>query len=356
MMRQKRKLDHLNLVQYLDDGPAKNGFEDIQFVHNCLPEVNAEDIDLSAKFLGRQFNMPFMVNSITGGIDEAEGINSTLAKISSRLSVPMAVGSQTAALEKEELCYTFDIARRQNPDGFIAANLGAGASLPRAQKAVDMIGADALQLHLNVPQELMMPGKEQEPSCRGYLENIEHLVAQLPVPLIAKEVGFGIAREQAQKLLSTGIDALDVGGSGGTNFIKVEGFRYSCEDVEPFLSWGLPTAVTLYEVQDAVSFQGEIVATGGIRNGVEAAKALSMGADLVGVAAPLLHCYYQGGEAAVEKYLLGMRRQLRQTMFMLGAQNIHELRRKPLVIRGETAEWLRQRGIDTKQTAFREEF
>ena len=356
-MRKRRKLAHLDLVQNLDDGPDSSGFEDVHFVHNCLPGINPSETNTVVKFCGREIKSPLMINAITGGIDEAAKINRALAAVACKLGIPMAVGSQTAALQDREVRFSYKVVREENPDGFIAANVSAGLSPEEALHAVEMINADALQLHLNIPQEVMMPEDEGELSFQGYLDNIRETVRSSPVPVIVKEVGCGIAREQAKQIISTGAAALDVGGKGGTNFIFIEGLRHNVEAAQPFLNWGLSTATSLVEVLHSAGSQVEqvdIVASGGIRNGLDTAKALALGGSVVGIAGPLVRCFYNGGEEAVEHYLLGIERQLRQVMIMLGARSVSELREKPLVILGDTAQWLQRRGIDLDRFACRD--
>ncbi len=352
-MRGQRKLDHLRLVQALGDGPGETGFNDIHFIHNCLPEVNSQEISTECSFCGKPFPVPLLINAITGGIEEGEKVNRSLAGAALSMGIPMAVGSQAAALESEELYSTYQVVRKENPGGFLIANLSAGASLENVFQAVEMIRADALQLHLNIPQEVMMSPKEGDSSFRGYLHNIRRIAASVPVPVIVKEVGFGMAHEEALRLLDTGIAVLDIGGSGGTNFIRVEGERHHPEEVDPFLEWGLPTAVSLVEVAGAVGGKVEIVASGGIRSGLDIARVLSLGAGMAGIAGPLVRCYYRGGEEAVMRYLSRLEKQLRQVMLMLGAKNIGQLRQKPLVILGETGQWLEERGIRVQGFALR---
>lgn len=352
-MREQRKADHLRLVQVLGDGPGRTGFNDIHFVHNCLPEVNPQEISIAASFCGKTFPVPLMINAITGGVKEGEIINRVLARAAREKGIPMAVGSQAAGFESEEARLTFQAAREENPGGFLLANLSAGSSPEKAVQAVEMICADALQLHLNIPQEVMMPPGEGDLILKGYLDNIRHIVRSVSVPVIVKEVGFGISREGAIRLLDTGIAAIDIGGKGGTNFIRVEGERYRPEDVEPFLNWGLPTAVSIVEVAEAAAAKVEIVACGGIRSGLDIARVLSLGAGMTGIAGPLVGCCYEGGEEAVIRYLSRLESQLRQVMLMLGARNIGELQQKPLVILGETGRWLELRGICPGRFALR---
>ena len=352
-MRQKRKLDHLNLSRFVKDGPGSSGFEDVSFIHNCLPEINYSEINTSTSFLDRKFAIPLMINAVTGGIKEAENINRIFARVSRNLEIPVAVGSQTAALEEAALRYTYSVVREENPEGFVVANISAGAAVEHALEAVQMIGADALQLHLNAPQEIFMPGKERESSFKGFLDNIKAVVEASPVPVIVKEVGFGMAREQAKLLLETGTAALDVGGRGGTNFIRIEGLRGKSKMYQPFLKWGLSSAIALGEITGEYFPGVQLVATGGIRHGLDVAKALALGASMVGIAGPLVRCYFKGGETEVENYLVSIKQQLQRAMFMLGALEPARLSSLPLVIRGETGRWLELRGVDLHGLAVR---
>ncbi|NLJ56127.1 MAG: type 2 isopentenyl-diphosphate Delta-isomerase [Firmicutes bacterium] len=345
-MRKKRKREHLQLICDLADGPDTNGFEDIHFVPNCLPGINPDEIDTAVVFCGKRLQVPFLINAITGGIPEAVAMNRALARVARRLGIPLAVGSQAAALQDKSCRPSYAVVREENPAGFILANLSCAVSVQEALEAVEMIEADALQLHLNAAQEAMMPGGEGDLCFRDYRQKIKLLAKTLPVPVVVKETGCGIAREQALELLDTGIAALDVGGKGGANFILVESCRSKQDYGQPFSRWGLSTAVSLIEVLKSVGTQLDVVAAGGIRNGLEAAKALSLGAKLVGVAAPLVRNFYRRGEQAVENCLLQFRRQLQQTMLLLGVCNWAELQQRPLVILGDTGKWLERRGLD----------
>ncbi|MEW5922320.1 MAG: type 2 isopentenyl-diphosphate Delta-isomerase [Bacillota bacterium] len=359
-MRRKRKLDHLNLVQFMDDGPVPTGFADIHFVPNCLPELAFTEVSTVSSFLGQSVAAPLLINAISGGVAEAEGLNRALAFAASRMGIPMAVGSMTAALEDQSVRHTFTVVREENPDGFVAANVSAGTPVEQTLEAVKMIGADALQLHLNAPQEASMPAGEGDLSFRRFLENIKAVVQASPVPVIVKEVGFGMAGEQARQLLAAGVAALDTGGSGGTNFIRIESARRTDSGTQPFFSWGLPSAAALVEVVESTAGSGgnggtgpEVVASGGVRSGLDAAKALALGASLAGVAGPLVRCYYQGGKEAVLDYLLLLQHQLRQAMFMLGVSEPARLKCCPLVVLGQTGRWLELRGIDLYRLAGR---
>ena len=348
-MRGKRKLDHLNLAGLMDDGPVSTGFEDIRFVTNCLPELAFSEVSTVTSFLGKRVEAPLLINAISGGVPEAKGLNRALAYAARRMGIPMAVGSMTAALQDPAVLHTFTVAREENPDGFIAANVSAGIPPQMALEAVKLIGADALQLHLNAPQEAAMPAGEGDLSFRGFLDNIKAVVKASPVPVIVKEVGFGMAGAEARRLLAAGVKVLDTGGSGGTNFMRIESFRGNSAVTYPFFKWGIPSAATLLEVVDTVSNTGtttEIVASGGIRSGLDIAKALAMGAGMAGIAGPLVRSYNKGGKEAVLNHLQLLVSQLRQAMFMLGVSEPLQLKSQPLIVLGETGKWLELRGID----------
>ena len=359
-MRKRRKKEHLQFVQSLGDGPDTCGLEEVHFVHNCLPGIDPKEIDTTTSFCHKEIKMPLLINAITGGIPEAEEINRVLAGVARKLGIPMAVGSQAAALADKKNRASYTVVREENPDGFILANVSCIVSPQEAGEAVEMIEADALQVHLNAAQEMMMSEGEGDLFWRGYRQKIEQFAKTLPVPVLVKETGCGIAREQALVLIHTGIAGLDVGGKGGANFVLVESYRRGSsgdiDDGQLFARWGLSTAVSLVEVVEVVEKAGvqlDVVATGGIRSGLDVAKALSLGATVAGAAAPLVGCFYRGGEEAVEQYLLRLQRELRQTMLLLGAHNLTELRKKPLVILGDTGEWLKCRGIDLHRFARR---
>lgn len=350
--REKRKLAHLSAAMELGDGPGTTGFEDIHLVHNALPELDWDEIDLQTTFCGKILSSPVFINAITGGAREAKGINRALAQVAARRGLAMAVGSQTAALEEPGLKDTFRVVRDMNPDGFIMANVGAHVPLEWAVEAVEMIRADALQVHLNVPQEMAM--NEGERRFRGSLERISDMARRLPVPVVVKEVGFGIAREEAARLIPTGIRAIDVGGKGGTNFIAIELARRSGEAVgESFLEWGIPTAVSLVEVAEEAGTRIDIAASGGIRRGLDAAKALALGASTIGIAGPLVRLLAREDDGLLDEEISRLEKELRLVMLLTGARTVGDLRRRPVVITGRTAEWLSRRGIDLSHFAAR---
>lgn len=348
-----RKLDHI-LISLKKDvaSKTKNGFEDVALVHRALPEIDRDEIDLCTTFFGRKISAPILIAGMTGGHEKAKKINENLAIAAQELNIPMGVGSQRAGIENEKLAYTYSIARDAAPDAFLIANLGAvqlckGYGIKEARKAIDMIGANALAVHLNPLHEVIQP--EGETDFKGCIRGIEKL-NNLGVPIIAKETGAGIAKEEAVLLEKAGVAGIDVGGLGGTSFSAVEYYRKKASKGKLFWDWGIPTAISTVECAESTKLQ--VIATGGIRNGIEVAKALALGANACGIALPLLSKAVKSSrEVAAE--LQRIIEELRTTMFLVGAANVGELKNSDVVITGKTKDWLESRGIDCKKFADR---
>ncbi|MEM2946620.1 MAG: type 2 isopentenyl-diphosphate Delta-isomerase [Candidatus Bathyarchaeia archaeon] len=360
----QRKADHIRIAATYNV-QAKNittGFEDVYFVHRALPEINKDEINLSTKVFNHKFSAPIIVSAITGGTSEARKINATIATVVEEFGLGMGVGSQRAALEDQRLEKTFAIVRKMAPTAFLMANIGGiqlakGYSIKEARKAIEMIDADALAIHLNPLQEAVQP--EGETSFKGVLEKVGEIAKELDKPVIVKETGAGIAAEDAKKLEAVGVKGIDVSGAGGTSFAAVEYYRaknkrnsYNCKLGEVFWDWGIPTAVSIVEVAQAVSIP--IIASGGVRSGLDAAKALSLGASLAAIAQPVLQAAIEGVRET-RKALRMLIEELRNTMFLVGAENAQKLHKVSLVIVGKTAEWLRLRGFDLEGYARRGE-
>lgn len=333
-IRGKRKLEHLRL--FMQSAKVSNSLDDIHLVHQALPEVDWNDINLSCRWLGKPLAAPFIINALTGGPPETKQINAALARAARETGIGLAVGSQRAAIDNNEWADSFRITRQENPDGLILANIGAGNSLTVARKAVAMLAADGLQVHLNAAQELVMP--EGDRSFRGWLDNIKAMAANLEVPVIAKEVGFGISKETARQLLAAGIRIIDVGGRGGTDFIVIEGKRRG-KPLEVLKDWGLTTAVSILELK-SMAEPLEVVATGGINSALDAAKALALGAKVVGVAGHFLKILLDKGEQALITEILSWQEDLKRLLLLTGCITPAELAHKPVVITGCTRDWL----------------
>lgn len=314
-------------------------------LHQALPELDFDSIDLRQGFLGKTLQYPLLINAMTGGTGLATDINRSLAAAARDFGLAMAVGSQHIALAEPARRPSFTVVREVNPHGLIIANVSASARPEEALQAVDMIKADGLQLHLNVPQELAM--REGERHFAGVINNIRRIAALSPVPIIAKEVGFGLCKESVSLLYNAGITWFDNGGQGGTNFIAIEDSRQGCFAGE-LDGWGLPTAVSLAEIV-SLQLPIQVIASGGIRTAVDAAKAICMGAQMAGMAGPLLKILIHQGPDALGNYLQEWIYRLKAVFLMTGSRNIEALQHKPLLILGQTAAWLKARNIDPHQ-------
>jgi len=353
----KRKADHIRICLE-KKAQAKNttsGFEDLELVHRALPEVDREKISLSTTFLGKQLSAPFIVGAMTGGTQEATKINASIAEAVEKFGLGMGLGSQRAAIEFKSLGETYKIARKCAPNAFLIANIGGvqlvqGYGVKEAKKAVEMIDADALAIHLNAVQEALQP--EGQTNFKGILKKIGEITAQLDVPVIVKETGCGISAQDARALEAAGVKAIDVGGAGGTSFAAVEYYRSNNGKVldEAFWDWGIPTAASLVEVTQSVKIP--VIASGGVRSGIDMAKSLALNASLASVAQPVLEVANKG-TSEVEQLLACYIDQLRDGMFLTGAQNIAALKKVPVVISGKTAERLNSRGFNTTDYAQR---
>jgi isopentenyl-diphosphate delta-isomerase len=344
-----RKLEHLLLCKNCEvEYRKKTGFEEIELVHKALPEVNKEEIDISVDFLGKKLDSPFIISAMTGGHPAALSINRELAKAANTLNIGMGVGSQRAAVENPELIPTYSVVREEAPSAFLIGNIGC-QQIELAEKSVDMILADALAIHLNPLQEAIQPGGDV--TAKGHIKAIEEISKTLKVPVIAKETGAGIKAEDAILLENAGVGAIDIAGAGGTSWAAVETYRANDRSMgDIFWDWGIPTAASTVEVSQSVKIP--IISSGGIRSGLDAAKALALGANAVGIALPLLKDAYTGHQAVINK-LNKFNEELRVAMFLVGASNIAELRKSDLIIKGDTKEWLNERGFETKKYARR---
>ncbi len=348
-----RKADHLRIALEEDVQFPRltSGFERYQLVHNALPEVNLEEVDLQISMFGKTLQAPLLISSMTGGTKEAGEINRRLAEAAEVRGIAMGVGSQRVALEHPDQAYTFHV-RQVAPSILLFANLGAVQlnyeySIDHCRRAVEMIEADALILHLNPLQEALQADGNWNWS--GLLRKIEVICRTLDVPVIAKEVGWGISASVARQLVNAGVAAIDVAGAGGTSWSEVEyhrapntRFRHLAR---AFADWGLPTALSLQWVRRVVPSHVAVFASGGIRTGIDAVKALALGADMVGMATPFLHAATQGTSAIIETIDL-MMDEMRIAMFTVGAQNVQSLREPGRILSWQELWQRAERAID----------
>ncbi|MGG1399518.1 type 2 isopentenyl-diphosphate Delta-isomerase [Bacillus salipaludis] len=344
MSRFERKWDHIRYA--LDTKQERSSaFEDIHFIHQSLPDINVSDVRIDHSIGELSLSSPIFINAMTGGGGEKTfEINKELAAVAKNTGIAMAVGSQMSALKDKQQQYTYEVVRRENPTGIIIANLGSEATPEQAKEAVEMIDANALQIHLNVIQELAMPEGDRDFS--GAMKRIEMIVDAVDVPVIAKEVGFGMCKETVERLSSIGVSAVDVGGFGGTNFAEIENKR-NRKPLAFFNEWGIPTAISILEASNhsnAIS----IIGSGGFRTSHDIAKGLAIGANAVGMSGHFLRLLVKNGRDALQEEIHRFHQDLVMIMTAIGAKSISELQRAPVMITGHTYHWLNQRGFDTK--------
>lgn len=326
---EQRKEDHteicLNQPVHYD---KEAGFDRYDFVHDALPELNLEDISTQATLLGRRFSFPLFISSMTGGYDGAQTINRQIASFCQRNDLPFGVGSQRAMLEQESLADSFSVVREVAPDAFICANIGgaqlrSGLSKDAVRRLIDTVRADAVIVHLNPLQELLQDEGDREFS--GIEEGIARLASMTPCPIIVKETGAGISGDVARRLLNSGVDVIDLSGAGGTSWAKVENHRNSTADSlegnRLFENWGIPTVDCLESVTALrEQFRFQVIASGGVRTMLDMGVALSLGADFVAMARPVLVALHNGGEESLQRTYQIWQTQFRQLLLLLGCR------------------------------------
>ena len=332
------------------------GLDDIHLLHKAIPGIARDEIDLGTSLFNHKLAVPLIIEAMTGGTREAAQINAALAEAAERFGLAMGVGSQRAALEDPELSYTYRIARERAPNVLLMANLGLAQILEddwkeKVDRAIEMIDADVLCVHLNALQEAVQ--SEGNTNFKGAIARLREVASASSVPVVVKETGAGIASEEARLLAEAKVAGIDIGGAGGTSWSAVESYRQQELTHRPtlgyeFWDWGIPTAVSTVEAVKSTELT--VIASGGIRTGLDIAKTIALGAAAAGLALPLLRSAAGGHLLDV---LQGLTKELRTSMFLVGARSVEDLKRCPLVITGTTAEWLRVRGLRPEEYARR---
>ncbi|WP_327180558.1 type 2 isopentenyl-diphosphate Delta-isomerase [Streptomyces sp. NBC_01334] len=349
MSSAQRKDDHVRLAmeqQHLHSG--RNQFDEVSFVHHALAGIDRPDVSLATTFAGITWQAPLYINAMTGGSVKTGAINRDLAVAARESGVAIASGSMHAYFKDPSCAGTFRVLREENPDGFVMANVNATASADNARRAVDLIEADALQIHLNTAQETPMP--EGDRSFGSWAAQIERIAAAVDVPVIVKEVGNGLSRQTILALPNLGVRAADVSGRGGTDFARIENGRRELADYAYLHDWGQSTAACLLDAQD-VGFP--LLASGGVRHPLDVARALALGAGAVGSSGGFLRVLLDGGVHALIAQLAAWLDQLAALQTMLGARTPADLARCDLLIHGALRSFCTDRGVDTRRLAQR---
>lgn len=350
---QNRKDAHLALADAQYNPRANSGFDSVRFMPNALPQVALDEVDSSMRvFVQKEsdadgtsasacsasanpaflWRSPLYINAMTGGSANAQKINAQLARVAAKTGVAIASGSLSAALQNDALTDTFSVIRSENPRGFVMANVSAGTSQSDAMRAVDMLQANALQVHLNAAQELVMP--EGDRDFRNWLKNIEQIVRsceRVSVPVVVKETGCGMTARDVLRLRDVGVRAVDVSGRGGTNFVTIENARRSHGGYDYLADWGLTTVESLIDIRKCEALKAnpvEVFASGGVRTPLDVVRALALGASAVGVAGEFLHTLMHEGEDALTQQISDWQEQIRVIMALLGCKSVADLRDK----------------------------
>ncbi|GGN44860.1 isopentenyl-diphosphate delta-isomerase [Actinoplanes campanulatus] len=344
-----RKDDHVRFAAEQQRRPdGHNQFDDVSFVHHALAGIDRADISLTTRFGGIEWPVPLYINAMTGGSAKTGLINRDLAIAAQETGVPIATGSMSAYFADDAVADTFSVMRRENPKGFIIANVNANATVDKARRAIDLMEADALQIHLNSIQETVMP--EGDRAFSSWEPQIGKIVAGAGVPVIVKEVGFGLSRETLERLRELGVTVADVAGSGGTNFARIENDRRDRADYSFLNGWGQSTPACLLDAQGAGL---PVLGSGGVRHPLDVVRALALGASAVGASGLFLTTVLDGGPPALIALISGWLDQLKALMTALGARNPAELTRCDVLISDGLRDFCADRDIDIRRLATR---
>lgn len=345
-----RKDQHVSLAKAFYHTKKNNDFDAVSFVHSSIVSAKLENVDLSTEFSGFKLDFPFYINAMTGGSPKTKEINQNLAIVARETGLMMATGSASAALRDPAVADSYGVVRKENPDGLLLTNIGAGRNAKDAEKVIDMMEADGLQVHLNVPQEIVMP--EGDWDFSDWQDNLTDILTTIKKPIIIKEVGFGMSRETIQQLLTLGARNIDVSGNGGTSFTQIENTRRKKREFDYLDNWGQSTVISLLEAK-SFSHDGNILASGGIRNAFDIFKALSLGAQAVGVSATFLDKLLSKGVDETIAMIESWKNELRHLYVLTDREKTADLIKNPIIISGHPKEWAELRNIDLKKYAQR---
>lgn len=347
-----RKDEHVSLAKAFHKQRSTD-FDHVHVIHRSFPQVAMEEISIASKLAKLSLTSPFFINAMTGGSEKTKQLNEQLAILARETSLAMATGSVSIALKDPSVQESFTIVRKTNPNGIIFANVGAGSTLDQAQRAVDLLEANALQIHVNAPQELVMP--EGDRDFRYWLEDIAKIVATLSVPVIVKEVGFGMTRETIQQLIDCGVTCVDVSGQGGTSFTQIENARRKKREYGYLDNYGVSTVQSLLEANE-VPYPYEYIASGGIRNAYDIFKALCLGASAVGLSGTILNHLLVKGVDETVALIQQWQAELTTLYAMTGSKTTLHTRAVPLFFTGPVRDWCDARRIAFDSYSFRKSF
>ncbi|MGW7928176.1 type 2 isopentenyl-diphosphate Delta-isomerase [Staphylococcus xylosus] len=342
--REQRKNEHVEIAMAQKDATISD-FDEIRFVHHSIPNIDVDDVDLTSNLTDFTLNQPLYINAMTGGSEWTKQINEKLAVIARETGIAMAVGSTHAALRNSKMASSFSVVRETNPEGIIFSNVGADVPVDKAVESVKLLDAQALQVHVNAPQELVMP--EGNRTFSTWMENLAQIVARVDVPVIVKEVGFGMSKETIKSLNEIGIKYVDVSGRGGTNFVDIENERRTYKDMDYLGLWGQTTVESLLE-STAYQQDMDILASGGVRSPLDAVKCLALGASAVGMSRPFLNHVENYGITETLNYTEQFTEHMKKIMTMLDAKSIKDLQHAQMVFSPKLQSWIEQRGLDIK--------
>lgn len=308
-------------------------FSDVYIEHNSFPEMRFEDIDTKVKFFDKDIPFPLVINAMTGGTEQSVEINEMLYNISEQLNIPMEIGNQDIMLEDEEAIDLFlGEHTTEERKTIILANLHASSTLDQVKTAIESVKADGIALHINPAQEIV--GVDGKRDFRGILDNIREITKKYSKRVVVKEIGCGMSEDTIEKIISCGVEIIDISGTGGSNLIEIENLRNIDRDFSELYDWGIPTAKSILNAR-AVSKDVKIIASGGIRTALDVVKAIILGADYVGIGGELLKFLLHGGHEYAKVYLEELMYKTRVIMFLLGAKNIEELKKTPYKLTGK---------------------